>query len=63
MRMGKPTIHASLLYPLLTMAVGMTALFLALHLKAMRNEILRRRVKSLRTATVDAVGPLAHAAE
>ena len=26
----------------------MTALFAALHLKAMRNEILRRRVKALR---------------
>jgi heme exporter protein C len=30
------------------MALGMTVLFVALQLKAMRNEILRRRVKALR---------------
>jgi heme exporter protein C len=30
------------------MAAGMLALFVALHIKAMRNEILRRRVKALR---------------
>ena len=49
MRLGAPTIHASLLWPLLVMAAGMTALFAALHMKAMRNEVLRRRVKALRT--------------
>jgi heme exporter protein C len=54
MRLGAPTIHPSLLWPLLTMAVAMTAVFLALHLKAMRNEVLRRRVKSLRSAEVQA---------
>ena len=32
--------------PLLLMAFGFTAMLLALHLKAMRNEILRRRLKS-----------------
>ena len=48
MRLGAPTIHASLLRPLLVMALGMTTLFVALHLTAMRNEILRRRVKALR---------------
>jgi len=48
MRLGAPSIHASLLWPLLVMASGMTALFVALQLKAMRNEILRRRVKALR---------------
>ena len=47
-RLGAPTIHASLLWPLLVMALGMTMLFVALQLKAMRNEILRRRVKALR---------------
>ena len=41
-----------LLWPLLVMAVGMTVLFAAMHLKAMRNEILRRRVKALRLAEV-----------
>jgi heme exporter protein C len=30
------------------MAVGFTALFATLHLAAMRNEILRRRVRTLR---------------
>jgi heme exporter protein C len=48
MRLGAPTIHASLLWPLFVMALGMTVLFMALQLKAMRNEILRRRVKALR---------------
>jgi heme exporter protein C len=48
MRLGAPTIHTSLLWPLLVMALGMTVLFVALQLKAMRNEILRRRVKALR---------------
>src|SRR6185295_16205149 len=47
-RLGAPTIHASLLWPLLIMALGMTVLFVALQLKAMRNEILRRRLKALR---------------
>ena len=59
MRLGAPTIHPSLLWPLLVMAVGMTALFAALHLKAMRNEILRRRVKALRTVEVEDAGGLA----
>ena len=47
-----PAIHPSILWPLLVMAVGMTVLFAALHLKAMRNEILRRRLKALRMAEV-----------
>ena len=46
-RIGGPTIHASLLLPLLTMAVAFSLLFLTLHLAAMRNEILRRRVRTL----------------
>jgi heme exporter protein C len=52
-RIGTPAIHPSLLWPLLVMAAGMTLLFLALHLKAMRNEILRRRVRSLRMSQAD----------
>src|SRR6476660_5668766 len=43
-RLGSPAIHSSLLWPLLAMFFGMTLLFVALHLKAMRNEVLRRRV-------------------
>jgi heme exporter protein C len=46
-RMGGPTIDASMLRPLLIMAIGMTLLMLALHMAAMRNEILRRRVMVL----------------
>ena len=44
------------------MALGMTALFAVLHVKAMRNEILRRRVKALRMVEVEASGGLAHQA-
>ncbi len=46
-RIGGPTISASMLWPLLVMAVGATTLFLTLHLMAIRNEILRRRVARL----------------
>jgi heme exporter protein C len=53
MRLGGPTIDASILTPLLVMALGFTVLFVALHLKAMRNEILRRRVKALQMAEVE----------
>jgi heme exporter protein C len=45
------------------MAAGMLILFVALHMKAMRNEILRRRVKTLRLAQVQAAAGLAEAAE
>jgi heme exporter protein C len=37
----------SFLIPLLVMAVAFSLLFITLHLAAMRNEILRRRVRSL----------------
>ncbi|ALK07821.1 heme ABC transporter permease [Blastochloris viridis] len=47
-RLDGPTIHSSILTPLLIMALGATALFITLHLSAMRNEILRRRVRTLR---------------
>ncbi len=46
-RMGGPTIHPTILTPLLVMAAGFTLLFIALHLMAMRNEILRRRIRTL----------------
>jgi heme exporter protein C len=46
-RMGGPTLDRAFLIPLLVMAVAFTLLFLTLHLAAMRNEILRRRVRSL----------------
>jgi len=61
-RFGMPAIHPSILWPLLVMAAGMFALFAALHLKAMRNEILRRRVKALRLAEVQSASGLAQQA-
>ena len=39
---------AWILAPLLVMAFAFTLLFVTLHLAAMRNEILRRRVRTLR---------------
>jgi heme exporter protein C len=56
LRLGGPAIHPSILTPLLIMAVAFALLFVTLHLAAMRNEILRRRVRSLRLMR-------AHAAE
>ncbi len=47
LRLGGPTIHPSMLIPLLVMAVAFFFLFLTLHLAAMRNEILRRRIRTL----------------
>ena len=48
MRLDGPTIHPSMLWPLLVMAAGFTLLFLGFHLIAMRNEIWRRRVAAMR---------------
>lgn len=50
------TVDWSMRYPLFVMAGGFTLMFFAMHLKAMRNEILRRRVKALRTAQVERAG-------
>jgi len=47
MRLGGPTIYPTILIPLLVMAVAFTLLFVTLHVAAMRNEILRRRVRTL----------------
>jgi heme exporter protein C len=47
LRVGGSTLDRAFLMPLLTMAAGFTLLFVTLHLAAMRNEILRRRVRSL----------------
>jgi heme exporter protein C len=47
-RLDGPTIHPSLLWPLVIMAGGFTVLFLTLHILAMRTEILRRRVMAMR---------------
>jgi heme exporter protein C len=47
MRAGGSAIDASILWPLLIMALAFTFLFFTLHLAAMRNEILRRRVRTM----------------
>jgi heme exporter protein C len=46
-RMSGPTIAPELLWPLLVMALASTCLFLTLHMMAIRNEILRRRLARL----------------
>ncbi|MCB1452838.1 MAG: heme ABC transporter permease [Rhizobiaceae bacterium] len=48
MRLDGPTIHPSLLWPLLISAIGFTLLYATLHLMAMRTEIWRRRVIAMR---------------
>lgn len=55
-RFDGPTIHVSMLIPLLLTAVGMTILFLALHMAAMRTEILRRRVRTLKLMEASQAG-------
>jgi heme exporter protein C len=47
-RLGAPTIDPSILIPLFMMTAAFTLLFATLQLAAMRNEILRRRVRTLR---------------
>jgi heme exporter protein C len=55
-RLGGSTIHPAILVPLLLMAAAFTLLFVTLLLAAMRNEILRRRVRTLRLLQASAVG-------
>src|SRR6266571_1439920 len=51
-RVGGSTIHPAILAPLLVMALAFTLLFATLYVSAMRNEILRRRVRTLRLLQV-----------
>ena len=46
-RLDGPAIHPAILTPLLVMVLAFTLLFLTLHLAATRNEIMRRRVRTL----------------
>jgi len=55
-RLGGSTIDPTILIPLLLMAVAFTLLFVTLLLAAMRNEILRRRVRTLRLLQASAAG-------
>ena len=43
-RLDGPTIAPELLMPLIVMSLAFTCLFLTLHLMAIRNEVLRRRI-------------------
>src|SRR3954462_7361403 len=47
LRVGGPALHPTILTPLLVMGVAFLLLFITLHLAAMRNEILRRRVRAM----------------
>src|SRR5690606_34642588 len=55
-RMDGPTIDPEFLWPLLFMALAFTMLFFTLHILAMRNEILRRRIAVLRRHAARAAG-------
>jgi heme exporter protein C len=55
-RLGGSTIDPTILLPLLLMAAAFTLLFVTLWLAAMRNEILRRRVRTLRVLQASAAG-------
>src|SRR5436305_14236835 len=54
LRLGGSTIHPTILVPLVVMLIAFTLLFLTLHLAAMRNEIMRRRVRTLLIMQADA---------
>jgi heme exporter protein C len=58
-KLGGPAIHPTILRPLMVSAVGFSVLFLAMHMKGMRNEIMRRRLKSLTRAEVQRAGSTA----
>ena len=45
LRIGGPAIHPAMLWPLLIMSLGFTLLFATLQIMAVRNEILRRRLR------------------
>jgi len=47
-RLDGPTIHVSMLVPLLVMAGAFMLFFATIHLTAMRTELMRRRTRSLR---------------
>src|SRR5262249_15467238 len=55
-RLGGSTIDPTILIPLLLMTAAFTLLFVTLLLSAMRNEILRRRVRTLRLLQASAAG-------
>jgi heme exporter protein C len=54
LRLSGSTIHPTILVPLVISLVAFTLLFLTLHLAAMRNEIMRRRVRTMLMMQADA---------
>jgi heme exporter protein C len=52
-RLDGPTIHPSMLWPLMVMALAFTLLAVALHLTAMRAEVMRRRLRTLAILEAD----------
>ncbi|HSR55931.1 MAG TPA: heme ABC transporter permease [Alphaproteobacteria bacterium] len=62
LRVGGPAIHPSMLTPLLLMAVGFLAYFLALLILRVRAEIAGRKVQALMLAGGAALGERAHEA-
>lgn len=57
LRLDGPKIHPTILIPLLIMGLAFLLLFVSLHLSAMRNELLRRRVRTLRLLQAQAAQP------
>jgi len=57
LRMGGPTIDPTMLYPLIVMIVAGTLTGIALHLYAMRTEILRRWVRTLTIREAERLDP------
>ena len=53
LRLDGPTIHASLLWPLLIMAIAFTFFFFTVLLLRMRTEIIQQRIRALRLASVE----------
>ena len=52
-RVGGPTIHGSMLAPLLLMGAGFTAYFVSVLILRLRSEIAARKLRTLRLAEVD----------
>ena len=57
------SVDPSMRTPLLVMALGFTLLFIAMHMIAMRNEVLRRRVKAMRLREIERRDGAARCAE
>ncbi|MBN9061406.1 MAG: heme transporter HemC [Rhizobiales bacterium 65-9] len=46
-RLGGPSVDPTMLWPLMVMAAAFLFLFVTLHLASMRNELLRRRIRTI----------------